>query len=56
MTAFRIFQSDKPTLRFGPVLPMDPAEQRVLDELRRRRDERQRGNTFPTNLKRTDRD
>lgn len=39
MTAFRrIFATGRPSLVGAPVLPMDPAEQAVLDELRRRRE------------------
>jgi len=37
MTALRIFRTSAPSLIGAPVLPMDPAEQAVLDELRRRR-------------------
>ncbi len=33
----RIFATAHPSLIGAPVLPMDPAEQRILDELRRRR-------------------
>lgn len=40
MSRWRIFATDRPTRRFGPILPLDPAEQRVLDELRRRREDK----------------
>lgn len=40
MSRFRIFASDKPTLRFARVLPPCPREQAILDELRRRRAQR----------------
>lgn len=45
VTRWSFTRSDRPTGRglLGvPVLPMDPAEQRALDELRRRREARQR--------------
>lgn len=41
MSRWGIFATDRPTRRFGPILPLDPAEQRVLDELRRRRERKQ---------------
>ena len=58
MTAFAIFKSDKPTLRCAPlrVQPMDPAEQRILDELRRRRAAREQTQPFSTSLKGAHRD
>lgn len=37
MTRYRIHRSATPTRDFGPVLPIDQAEQRNLDELRARR-------------------
>lgn len=39
-TPFRIFATARPSSIGAPVLPMDPAELRALDELRRRRAER----------------
>ena len=58
MTGFTIFRSDKPTLRCQParVLPMDPREQRILDELRRRRADRARAKPISTSLKGSVRD
>lgn len=58
MTALNIFRSARPTLRCTPnrILPMDPREQQVLDELRRRRAARDRANPFPTSLKGAQRD
>ena len=40
MTAFRIFATARPSQIGARVLPIDPREQAVLDELRRRRAER----------------
>lgn len=37
MTAFRIFRTSRPSEIGAPVIGMDPREQAVLDELRRRR-------------------
>lgn len=53
MTALNIFRSAKPTLRCAalPVLPMDPREQRILDELRQRRAARERAKHASTSLK-----
>lgn len=44
MTAFRVFLSGRAAdmpLRRRAILPIDPAEQQALDELRRRRAARQ---------------
>ena len=38
MTARRIFRTARPSLIGSPVLPQDPREQAILDELRRRRE------------------
>lgn len=37
---WRVFATARPSLIGGPVLPIDPAEQRALDEIRRRREAR----------------
>lgn len=37
MTRLRIFHTARPSLVGARVLPMDPAEQAALDEIRRRR-------------------
>ena len=58
MSAFNIFRSAKPTLRCeaSAILPMDPREQRILDELRRRRADRARAKPISTSLKGSVRD
>lgn len=38
MTGYRIFSTARPSRVHGKVLPIDPREQAVLDELRRRRE------------------
>lgn len=37
VTKLRIFRTARPSLVLAAVLPMDPAEQATLDEIRRRR-------------------
>ena len=39
MSAYRIFSTAQPTVRFyaGKLLPINPREDAILDELRRRR-------------------
>lgn len=53
MSGLNIFRSAKPTLRCEParILPIDPREQRVLDELRRRRADRARAQHVSISLK-----
>ncbi len=41
MTAARIFKSATPLLAFARLIPMCPKEQAILDELRRRRTQKE---------------
>lgn len=41
MTAARIFRTANPLLSSARVLPIDPREQWALDEIRRRRNEKE---------------
>jgi hypothetical protein len=50
MRGLNIFRSAKPTLRCArmPVIPMDPREQHILDQLRERRLDREQTPTSST--------